>query len=162
MLPFLSVHKLGCLLLALMLISQIAAQAGGEADGIVGVWTTAEGKSQVQISRDKDHYAGKIISLKEPNWPASDEQGMGGKPKNDRHNPDAKLRSRPIVGLQLMAGFKYAEKNTWDSGQVYDPESGKTYKGKLYLTSTNQLELRGYVGVPLFGRTEVWHRAPAQ
>jgi uncharacterized protein (DUF2147 family) len=41
---------------------------------------------------------------------------------------------------------------------VYDPENGKTYSGKMYLTATNQLELRGYVGFPIFGRTEFWKR----
>ncbi len=146
-------------ILALVFFVQVFARAADEADGITGVWRTAEDKSRVQIFKTNGVYVGKIISLKDPSWPANDEEGMGGKPKNDRRNPDTKLRSRPIVGLELMSGFKFAGSQTWDSGHVYDPENGKTYRGKLYLTSTNQLELRGYVGLPIFGRTEVWRRA---
>ena len=151
--------KASGLILGLLLLLQLPVLAGDESDAILGIWRTADDKSQVQIFKTNNLYAGKIISLKDPNWPASDTEGGAGKPKNDRRNPDPKLRSRPIVGLQLMSGFAFARKATWDSGRVYDPESGKTYKGKLYLTSTNQLELRGYVGIPLFGRTEVWRRA---
>ncbi len=132
--------------------------AGEPGDEILGVWRTKDDKSQVQIFKENGHYFGKILSLKEPNWPADDELGMGGKPKNDRKNPDPNLRSRPIAGITLMSDFVYSENHVWDSGRVYDPENGKTYRGKLTLVSTNQLELRGYVGIPLFGRTEVWAR----
>lgn len=141
-----------------MVLLQLPVWAGEKGDEILGVWHTAEDKSQVQIFKDGAHYCAKIISLKEPNWPADDKEGMGGKPKNDRGNPDPKLRSRPIVGLQIMSDFVFAGKNLWDNGRVYDPENGKTYKCKLSLTATNRLEMRGYVGIPLFGRTEVWTR----
>ena len=73
-------------------------------------------------------------------------------------NPDPKLRSRPIVGLQFMNNFVYAGRNVWDGGKIYDPESGKTYKCKMTLQSTNRLEVHGYVGVSLLGRTVVWTR----
>src|SRR5215831_5192476 len=124
------------LLGGLMLAAWAVCAADGGGDGIVGTWHTTEDKSQVEIFKKDNHYFAKIISLKEPNWPADDEEGMGGKPKNDRRNPDTKLRSRAIVGLQIMHDFVYAGKNKWDSGRIYDPENGKTYRCNLTLTST--------------------------
>ena len=99
-----------------------------------------------------------VVSLKESNWPPGGEQGRGGQPKNDRNNPDPKLRDRPIVGLEFMHGFTYSGKKRWENGKVYDPENGKTYKCKLTLVSTNRLDVRGFIGISLIGRTEVWAR----
>ena len=129
-----------------------------EGNGILGVWNTSDNKAQVEIFKVNEKFHGKIIKLKEPDWPPNDEHGMGGKPKSDRNNPDPKLRAQPIIGLEFMHGFAYAGKKRWESGKVYDPESGKTYKCKLTLTSTNRLEVRGFIGISLIGRTEVWTR----
>ena len=139
----------------------LASAQGGSADageGILGVWHTTDDKSRIEVFKQGSHYSAKIISLKEPNWPANDEQGMGGKPKNDRNNPNPSLRSRTIIGIQFLNGFVYEGKGVWKEGTVYDPENGKTYHGKLRLKDANHLELRGYVGISLFGRTEVWSR----
>lgn len=152
-------HVLIVLLIALAIPATPAvAQGNSGGDAIVGVWHTAQDKSQVRIFKLRNHYFGRIISLKDPNWPANDEQGQGGSPKTDRRNPNRELHSRPIVGMQIMHEFVFEGNNRWDSGKVYDPESGKTYKGKLTLVNSNRLELRGYVGVSMFGRTEIWTR----
>jgi len=135
-----------------------AAHAEETGDSILGVWTTTGSQSQVQVFKEHGKYFGKIISLKEPNVPADDKSGMAGKPKTDFHNPKPELRQRPIVGLQIMGDFVAARANRWESGRIYDPESGKTYKCKLSLVSTNRLEVRGYVGVSLLGRTVSWTR----
>ncbi|MBI3849534.1 MAG: DUF2147 domain-containing protein [Verrucomicrobia bacterium] len=141
-------------------ILALASQSASADDGreILGVWTTTDNKSQVELFKVDDKLHGKIISLKEPNWPANDEKGMGGKPKNDRNNPDPKLRDQPIIGLEFMSGFTYSGKKRWESGKIYDPENGKTYKCKLSLVSTNRLDVRGFIGISLIGRTEVWTR----
>ncbi|EEF57121.1 DUF2147 domain-containing protein [Pedosphaera parvula] len=144
-------------LLGLMLsgFSTKAAEAG---DRILGIWHTTDDKSQVEIFKEKDKYYAKILSLKEPNWPAGDVEGMAGKPKNDRGNPDPKLRGRPIVGMQFMNGFAYSGKNKWVNGTIYDPESGKTYKCKMTLSDDKHLEVRGFIGISMLGRTVVWTR----
>jgi uncharacterized protein (DUF2147 family) len=96
--------------------------------------------------------------LKEPNWPANDEKGMGGKPKNDRNNPKPELRGRQIVGMEFMHDFIYTGKNRYADGKIYDPENGKTYSCKMRLVNEKKLEVRGYVGISLMGRTVEWTR----
>lgn len=149
-------------LLAMPLMVPVLLLAA-EPDAIVGVWTTAEGKSQVEIYEQDGLYHGRIVALKEPFYPTDPGHkdyvpGREGQPKVDRNNPDEKLRDRPIVGLRLMTGFKHDGDDTWSGGTIYDPESGKTYKCKLTLSQPNELKVRGYVGVSMFGRTTVWTR----
>jgi uncharacterized protein (DUF2147 family) len=154
---YLWTKRTGLLLAVLMLVGipMLALEPGDE---ILGVWNTTDNKSQVEIFKEKGKYHGRIISLKEPNWPANDEQGMGGKAKNDRGNPNPKLRARKIVGMEFMNGFVHAGKNHWVNGRIYDPESGKTYKCKLTLLDAKHLEVRGFVGISLLGRTVEWTR----
>ena len=139
-------------------LTQPAARADAAADAILGNWHTADNKSIVRIFKRDNQYCGQIVSLTKPNWPANDKLGMGGKPRNDRKNPDPALRDRPIAGLEFMNGFIYAGKNHWTEGKIYDPESGKTYQSRMTLISTDHLELRGFIGISLIGRTVTWTR----
>ncbi len=106
-------------------------------DEILGVWKTfdKQGKleSTIEIYKEQNEYCAKIASLTEPNWPADDNQGMAGKAKNDRHNPNADLRGRPIVGMQIMHGFIYnLDKNVWENGRVYDPGCARPTSANLH------------------------------
>lgn len=132
------------------------------ADSIVGTWVTTDGKGHVQIVKDGDTFSGKIVWLAEPNYTAGDSEGTVGTPKIDHNNPAPELRKRPILGLPLLHGFTYSGENVWEKGMIYDPENGKLYKCKLTLISPNQLEVRGFIGFSLLGRTVVWTRAPAK
>jgi uncharacterized protein (DUF2147 family) len=67
------------------------------------------------------------------------------------------LRDRSILGLEILSGFGSSDGKTWTGGEIYDPDSGKTYHCKLTL-SGEVLEIRGFVGIPLFGRTERFTR----
>jgi uncharacterized protein (DUF2147 family) len=150
-------------LLALLVMARATAGSIASGDEILGIWKTYDNRgnleSSVEIYKEKDKYCAKIVSLTEPNWPAGDDQNMAGKAKSDRHNPNVDLRSRPIIGMQIMQDFIYnAGKKIWEGGRIYDPGNGKTYKCKFTLTSPNQLEVRGYIGISLLGRTEIWTR----
>lgn len=74
----------------------------------------------------------------------------------DLHNPDPMLRGRSFCNLQIGSSFR-STGSAATGGQLYDPKSGKTYRGTLALEGID-LKLRGYIGIPAFGRTEVWHR----
>jgi len=139
-----------------MLLTVTTAFGAGP-DGILGIWTTEMDESKVEIFKCGEKICGKIIWLKSPFYTDSRE-GEIGTPWIDRKNPNPKLRSRPILGLQLLEGFSAEEDNYWGSGTCYDPKSGNTYRGKIHLAAPDRLELRGYIGIPLFGRTSVWTR----
>lgn len=75
----------------------------------------------------------------------------------DIENPDKALRDRPLAGIELGRGFERSG-NTWKGGEIYDPGSGNTYRAQIELIDANHLQLRGYIGAPIFGRNEVWMR----
>jgi uncharacterized protein (DUF2147 family) len=84
--------------------------------------------------------------------------GRAGQPRLDDNNPNPDLRTRPIIGLQIMSDFVFDGDNGWKRGTVYDPKNGRTYSGKVTLVSPNKLRLRGYVLLSFFGRTTIWTR----
>ena len=68
-------------------------------------------------------------------------------------------KDRPLVGLQVLWGFR-RDGSQWSGGQVLDPETGKIYRASLSLEDEGRkLRLHGYIGIPLFGRTQYWLRA---
>ena len=146
---------LGVLSTFLLLVSSAVAADG---DIILGLWNTAEEDCKIEIFKCGDTYCGRIAWLSEPLYTADDGMGMAGRPIVDRRNPNPDLRSRPLVGLQLMEGFIYIGKNVWEKGTIYSPESGETYKCKMTLTNPDHLEVRGFIGVPLLGGTSIWTR----
>lgn len=121
------------------------------ADDIIGIWETGNGKAKVKITKVGNFYFGRIVWLKEP-------LNAEGKPKLDIQNEDPNKRTNPILGIQLVGGFEYKGDNTWEEGTIYDPESGKTYKCKITLDDKNTMNIRGFIGVSMFGRTDTWKR----
>lgn len=83
--------------------------------------------------------------------------GPKNEPQQDLNNPDKGKRSQAICGLTIAHGFKPDGTNHAKSGSIYDPESGKTYTAEMQVEG-DTLKLRGYIGIPILGRTEVWHR----
>ncbi len=146
------------LISGLILAASSVSVFGADADSILGLWNTAENKSKVEIFKCGNKYCGRIAELKEPTYTADDKEGMAGQPKLDRKNPDPSLRTRPLLGLQLMHGFTYSGRNVWEGGEIYDPDNGKTYKCKMTLSAPNRLDVRGFIGFSLFGRTSIWSR----
>jgi uncharacterized protein (DUF2147 family) len=143
--------------LSILLLS-VSFAVAAEEDKILGLWITAERDCKIEIFKHGDKYCGRIAWLKDPLYPADDDMGMAGKPVVDRDNPNPDLRPRPLIGLQLMEGFTYIGKNVWEKGTIYDPDNGKTYKCKMTLAAPNRLDVRGFIGIPLIGRTTVWTR----
>jgi len=121
------------------------------ADMLTGVWETGSGKARVKIDKVGDVYTGKIVWLREPN-------NEEGKPKVDKNNPDENMRTKPLLGYKMLQNFVYAGDKVWEGGTIYDPESGSTYSCTITMTDDNTLDVRGYIGVTLFGRTDTWKR----
>jgi len=126
-----------------------AQEAGG--DDLLGQWVTAGGESRVEITKyDSVTYCGKIVWLRDPL--------IDGKPVVDDKNPVDSLKTRPVLGLEILRSFTYAGDHVWNGGKIYDPKSGNDYSAKMTLVDEKNLDLRGYVVIPLFGRTEHWVR----
>lgn len=136
----------GLLLAGVASLSLLASVASAD---VTGVWSTVEGKSHVKIEPCGDKFCGKIVWLKEPNNPE-------GKPKKDLNNTEKSLKTRPILGLELLSGFTPESKTEWEDGTIYNPEDGKTYSSTLTISKSGVLEVEGCV---LFlCKTQVWKK----
>jgi uncharacterized protein (DUF2147 family) len=130
--------------------------AVADADAVLGKWWTEGKSSVVEITESDGTYKGEIVWLKDPLYEEGDPEA--GEPLHDRNNPEKELQDRPILGLPLVKGFTYdAEDNAWKDGSIYDPEKGKTYSCEMKLDG-DTLNVRGYIGTPLLGRTTQWVR----
>ncbi len=126
-----------------------SSQEGG-VDAITGQWLTAEDESVVEIYKCENTLCLRIVWLKEP---FRDD----GTQKVDENNPDTEKRTNEIIGMIIGSGFEYQGDKLWEGGNIYDPNSGKTYSCKIKLEG-DELKVRGFIGVSLFGRTEMWKR----
>lgn len=148
--------------LAAMLLAAATAVAGEDGDAILGLWRTEpseDGAAIVKIVRDGKTYRGTIVWLEKPVYGPDEERP--GQPKVDLNNPDPKLRERPVLGLELLKGFRYDGKGKWKKGTIYDPGNGKTYKCKMWLEGPDTLKVRGFIGFSLLGRNATWKRVDA-
>jgi uncharacterized protein (DUF2147 family) len=137
----------------LVILMLSASTAFGAAPGdIFGMWKTDGGDSQLEFYRCGDKICGKIVWLKVPKY-IDQKDGPLGRIKVDRKNPSPLLRTRPILGLQVMNGLTATGGNCWENGICYDPQSGRSYRCKMHLKTPGRLELRGYIGCSLFGRS---------
>ena len=81
-----------------------------------------------------------------------------GKPKTDVNNSDASMKNVPLRGYRMLKDFQYKGKGVWEDGTIYDPESGNTYTSVITMKDANTLDIRGYVGVKTFGRSDTWRK----
>jgi len=115
-----------------------------------GLWFNEEKEAKIRFYEQEGRLYGRIVWLKEPQ--------ANGKDKTDKNNPKPELRSKPIVGLVILTGFEKDGKN-WKNGDIYDPKSGKTYSSNIKWAGDKQLNIRGYIGVSLIGKTTRFTRA---
>jgi uncharacterized protein (DUF2147 family) len=119
-------------------------------DLILGKWLTATGEAHVQIYKNGSKFSGKLVWLNDP-------LDDNGKPMLDKENPKNELTKRPILGMVFLNDFVYKE-GVWEGGTIYDPKIGKTYSCKISAEGKDKINVRGFVGFSLLGRTETWTR----
>lgn len=144
--------KLGFAIALIAAVFGSSAVFAQDADQLVGVWEPSHGKARVKIEKIGEKYYGKIVWLKEPNDETT------GEPKTDKNNPDPALRENKLRGYRILKDFSYSGDGEWADGTIYDPENGNTYSCTIKMTDDNTLDIRGYIGVSAFGRTDVWKR----
>ena len=116
-----------------------------------GTWLTEGGKSRVRIVRCVSALCGTIVWLKEPNDPDT------GKPKTDFRNQDTSKRSRAMIGVPIVLGMQPGGSSDKWTGEVYNPEDGKTYSGSVTMTGANELSLAGCV-LAVLCKSQTWTR----
>jgi uncharacterized protein (DUF2147 family) len=116
-----------------------------------GCWFTEKKDCIVEINKNSDCYNGKIVWLK-------DSLDSYGNSISDTNNPNELLRSRTLIGLEILSGFRYIN-NQFKNGHIYDPETGNTYKCVIKQSGKDSLFVRGFIGISLIGRSECWSRA---
>jgi uncharacterized protein (DUF2147 family) len=147
-----------------MVVGAFLSAAGiccAASSSIIGTWISEAKDAKIEIYKCGNKYCGKIVWMDAPYYAAEDTEGILGELKLDIKNPNPALRNRPILGLQILSDFAFSAANDWSGGKgkVYDPENGKTYSATMSLADPDHLYLRGYIIIPLFGRTAVWTRA---
>lgn len=126
---------------------------------VEGIWQTQKEhkNARIEVTRcahNPGTFCGKIVWLEVPTY-------EDGSPKVDRNNPSAALADRPLLGLELLRDFKQIDDENWSEGTIYSPEEGETYDCTLaYVREDGQekLDVRGYIGFSLFGKTQTWRR----
>ncbi|MCX6304619.1 MAG: DUF2147 domain-containing protein [Bacteroidetes bacterium] len=121
-----------------------------KADDILGTWLNQEATGKITLYKENGKYFGKLVWLREPN------DKVTGQPRTDKENPDAILKSKPLIGMVNMKNFSFDGKDEWAGGTIYDPKNGKTYKCYIQFDGPGKLKVRGYIGVSLLGRNTYW------
>lgn len=114
-----------------------------KADDIIGTYMTDKNEAMIEVSKKNSKYYGKLTWTKTPN-------------KLDEHNPDEKQRTDKLAGKEILKDFDFDGKNLWHNGTIYDPKNGKTYSCKITRDEKGNLNVRGFIGVSLLGRTAFW------
>ncbi|MBV9961801.1 MAG: DUF2147 domain-containing protein [Parafilimonas sp.] len=129
------------ILITLFTIS-FAESNNDKADNILGIYWSPKKDAKIEIYKKDNKYFGKSI------WTSTN--------RKDIKNPNTSLKERELLGVELFTNFVY-KNGIYQDGKIYDPESGKTYDCKITLNGQN-LKVRGYIGISLLGRTEIFER----
>jgi len=124
------------------------------AAGPVGVWQTIDDKtgkkrSIVRITEVNGELQGVVEQLFDQ--PGEDPSHLCKECKGER-------KDKPIIGMTILWGLKQ-QGSEWSGGEILDPKNGKIYRCKMTPSEDGkQLNVRGFIGVSLIGRTQTWHR----
>ena len=121
----------------------------------VGLWKSIDDKTKTERSHVRISESGGVLSGRIEKLLAAD-----AKPDVKCDKCDDDRRDKPVVGLEIIRGVKKAEaENTWEGGTILDPVEGKVYKVRMQtVEGGKKLEVRGFVGMPMLGRTQTWVR----
>ena len=129
------------------------ASASVFAQSPVGLWKTIDDatgkeKSSVRVSEAGGVVSGKIESIVDPAKQDS---------KCDECSDERK--GKPVIGMTILRNVKKGD-GVWEGGDILDPNNGKVYRVRLTPSADNKkMQVHGYFGVAIFGRTQTWVRA---
>ena len=123
------------------ILASVSGSAQNKAADVLGTYMNPSGEGILKIYQDGSKYFGKLVWMKHPE-------------KLDIHNPDKAKQSQKILGSPIMKNFVFDGDDTWEDGTIYDPKNGKTYSCKITRDSKGNLNIRGFIGISMLGRTE--------
>lgn len=132
----------------------LSATAWAQNNSPLGLWKniddhTGKPKALIRITESHGEYRGRIEKLFRA--PTEDQT-----PKCIKC--EGELKNQPIIGMTILSGMKQ-DGDDYEGGRILDPGNGKTYKSRMELTDNGQrLKVRGYIGIPILGRTQTWVR----
>lgn len=148
-------RMIGCLVLVFGLITTTVYAGSNLLSSPVGYWKTIDDvtgrpKSIVQIWKtENDVLVGKVVKLFPKEGQVATRLCVAC--EGQKHN-------QPIVGMVILSGLK-SNRSQWGNGQILDPENGKTYSCSLRMAENGKkLNVHGYIGIPLLGRSQMWER----
>lgn len=126
-----------------------------QSDKVIGIWLSEEKDGKVEIFKKDGKYYGKLVWIDSANY-------VNGQPKKDVNNPNPKYRTRSVLNIELLKNFSYdSDDKEWTDGEIYDPKNGSTYSCYMWFEDNDysKLNIRGYIGLSIIGRTTVWTRS---
>ncbi len=129
----------------IFLMGGFAILQAANPDAILGTWIVPKEDAKITVYKCDAKYCGKISWLKNPE-------------DLDTKNPDPAKRKDKLLGKNLMWGFVFDGDDEWEDGKIYDPDSGDTYSCKMWMDDKDTLNVKGYIGISLFGRSDTWKR----
>jgi len=140
--------------LFLVLVVVCCGPVRGQGSTPAGLWQTVSDRTGqadglVRVEEVNGEYIGTVVAVFSP--PAESSSPLCGECKGD-------LKNKPIVGMAILHGVRLLA-DGYSAGEILDPDEGRVYKCRIALTEGGRkLEVRGYIGIPLFGRSQVWIR----
>jgi len=132
----------GCLLVS-------TAFADPAPDAILGQWMSTRRNVKVMVFREGNEFKGRVVWFKD-----SDDPSRPMASRTDENNPDAKLRKRKVLGMQVLSRLNYNTKsNRWENGKIYDPKTGRQWSSVAYLDDEGILNVKGFWQFEFIGKT---------
>ena len=120
-------------------------------DAILGKWISTTGNCIVEVYKLKSEYKARLLWFKDGTNEISD--------YTDKKNPDPALRSRKLVGMEVVNGLHYdADEKEWVDGHIYDASSGKEWDSVAWITDDNLLKVKGYWMFKFLSETKTFKR----
>jgi uncharacterized protein (DUF2147 family) len=109
-----------------------------------GRWLTQSGNLEIEIAACGPALCGTAVRVRA---------------NHSMSNPAVSIGDRPALGLKILQDFTTSGDGSWN-GHIYDRENGKIYRCQMRQLSVDELEIRPYIWIPLFGQTQIWRRVP--
>jgi uncharacterized protein (DUF2147 family) len=136
----------------LLMFASVLASAADRSP--VGTWRTIDDKTKqersiIRITDENGELKGVVERLFDQ--PGDDPAHLCKECKGER-------KDKPIIGMPILWGLK-KEDNAWTGGEILDPHNGKIYRCKITPSEDGKsLNVRGFIGISLIGRTQTWYR----